>query len=188
MITAKSACSRRINRRFRHDLPRPQADGIGPDFPASGLLYISTRDDRLGNFNIMQKDSLHREAEKLFVMTTSVVQSAVPLRSTGTAYLWWLFFGTLGAHKFYLGRPGIGALYACTLGLFGLGVLYDAFTLPFQVRAANARMFSGTEKRDHPPETALDDSEENRFARADELIARYRARQAQSAVSTDVAT
>ena len=64
----------------------------------------------------------------------------MPLKSTGTAYLWWFFFGGFGAHKFYLGRPGLGILYAFTLGLLFIGVIVDLFTLPSQVREANRKM------------------------------------------------
>ena len=59
-------------------------------------------------------------------------------KSTATAYLLWFFLGVLGIHKFYLGKTGIGVLYLFTLGLLGFGTLYDLFTLPSQVRQANA--------------------------------------------------
>jgi TM2 domain-containing membrane protein YozV len=69
---------------------------------------------------------------------------SAPLRSTGTAYLLWFFLGALGAHKFYLGRPGVGVLYALTFGLLGIGVLVDLFTLPDQVRTSNVRVIQET--------------------------------------------
>ena len=72
-------------------------------------------------------------------MTTTYT---VPLRSVGAAYLWWFFLGGFGAHKFYLGRPGWGIVYALTLGLLFLGLLWDLFTLPSQVRAANRKMMA----------------------------------------------
>src|SRR4051794_8411632 len=84
-------------------------------------------------------------------MNAPVVHFSVPLRHVGTAYLWWFFVGGLGAHKFYLGRPAMGVLYACTLGLLGIGMLYDLFTLPSQVRAANAAMMSGNRSAGDPP-------------------------------------
>lgn len=58
-------------------------------------------------------------------------------RSTGIAYLLWFFLGGFGAHKFYLGRVGIGFAYLFTLGFLGIGLLIDLFTLPRQVRTAN---------------------------------------------------
>jgi TM2 domain-containing membrane protein YozV len=75
-------------------------------------------------------------------MNAPTIQFSVPMKNVGTAYLWWFFFGAIGAHKFYLGRPGMGALYACTLGMFWIGLIWDLFTLPSQVRAANRKMLS----------------------------------------------
>jgi TM2 domain-containing membrane protein YozV len=59
------------------------------------------------------------------------------------AYLLWFLsgFGVLGFHRFYLGKPLSAILWICTGGLFGIGSLYDLFTLGFQVDQANA-MFS----------------------------------------------
>lgn len=59
-------------------------------------------------------------------------------KSVGVTYLLWLLLGILGAHKFYLGRPGMGVLYLLTAGLLGVGLLVDLFTIPSQVRTANA--------------------------------------------------
>ena len=53
------------------------------------------------------------------------------------AYLFMISLGGLGVHKFYLRKPYMGTLYICTFGLFGLGFIYDFFTLPFQVANAN---------------------------------------------------
>jgi TM2 domain len=55
-------------------------------------------------------------------MTTPSVQASVPTKSVGIAYVLWLFAGGLGAHKFYLRRPGLGFLYICFLVLFWTGV------------------------------------------------------------------
>ena len=46
-------------------------------------------------------------------------------------------FGLLGLHQFYIGRRDRGWWYAATVGLLGLGVVRDVFTLPTQVREAN---------------------------------------------------
>jgi hypothetical protein len=73
-------------------------------------------------------------------MAVPQVQISVPLKGTGTAYLLWFFLGGLGVHKFYLGRPGLGILYALTLGLLGLGLLWDLFTIPGQVRDSNRKL------------------------------------------------
>ena len=73
-------------------------------------------------------------------MTSVSLNASVPMKSSGVAYLWWFFFGTLGVHKFYLGRPAMGVLYALSVGLLGVGLLWDLFTIPLQVKAANARL------------------------------------------------
>lgn len=59
--------------------------------------------------------------------------------STFLAYLLWLAggFGTLGFHRFYLGKFGTGLLYLLTGGLGFVGSIYDFFTMPMQVRDAN---------------------------------------------------
>lgn len=43
-----------------------------------------------------------------------------------------LFFGFLGAHKFYEGKTGMGILYLLTVGLFGIGWLIDCIALLFK--------------------------------------------------------
>lgn len=40
-----------------------------------------------------------------------------------------VLLGYLGAHKFYEGKFGIGVLYLCTMGLFGIGWIYDIVVL-----------------------------------------------------------
>ena len=112
-------------------------------------------------------------------MTISQVHVSVPLKATGTAYLWWFFFGGLGAHKFYLGRPGLGVLYACTLGVFYLGVLYDLFTLPWQVREANEKLLADARGlTGEPPSSNWRSAPDERDAASplndpDALIAKY---------------
>jgi TM2 domain-containing membrane protein YozV len=61
--------------------------------------------------------------------------------SVGLAYLLWFFsgFGVLGFHRFYLGKIPTGLLWMCSGGLFGIGAIYDFFTLGAQVREANYR-------------------------------------------------
>src|ERR1700726_3837016 len=104
----------------------------------------------------------------------------VPLKTTGAAYLWWLFLGGFGAHKFYLGRPGMGILYLLTFGLLWVGLIWDLFTLPGQVRRANELLMLGGP--DEKSKSGFDPIERSDpplrdFARADELIASYKAKQ-----------
>ena len=53
------------------------------------------------------------------------------------AWLLLTFFGWLGAPRFYLGKWGTGLLYLVSLGLFGLGWLYDLWTLNAQISERN---------------------------------------------------
>lgn len=42
-----------------------------------------------------------------------------------TAFFLCFFLGSLGAHKFYEGKVGLGVLYVFTIGLFGIGWIVD---------------------------------------------------------------
>lgn len=52
-------------------------------------------------------------------------------KSQTAAFLWTIFLGQLGAHRFYLGQIGFGLLYLCTFGLLGVGAVIDAFRFAF---------------------------------------------------------
>lgn len=53
------------------------------------------------------------------------------------AWILLLLLGVLGVHRFYMGKWLTGLLYLVTLGLFGLGILYDLWTLNGQVDERN---------------------------------------------------
>jgi TM2 domain-containing membrane protein YozV len=113
-------------------------------------------------------------------MNASQITYYVPLKTSGTAYLWWLFLGAFGAHKFYLGRPAMGVLYLCTFGLLWIGLIWDLFTLPAQVRRANGILMSGSaepKSKSGMGSFGHSDPPAPDFARADELIANYKAKQ-----------
>jgi len=46
-------------------------------------------------------------------------------------YLFLFFFGVFGIHRLYLGRVFTGVLWMFTGGLFGLGLLFDIFAVPY---------------------------------------------------------
>ena len=58
------------------------------------------------------------------------------------AWLLLVLLGVLGAFRFYLRRWGTAALYLCTLGVFGLGVLYDLFVINDLLSDANEAWIS----------------------------------------------
>ena len=47
------------------------------------------------------------------------------------------FLGVFGVHRMYMGKWISGVLYLCTFGIFGLGVLYDLWTLNGQIDEIN---------------------------------------------------
>lgn len=50
------------------------------------------------------------------------------------------FLGVLGIHRFYLGKWITGLLYLVSAGLFGIGYLYDYWTLNEQVSEQNRNL------------------------------------------------
>lgn len=59
-------------------------------------------------------------------------------RSLLMAYLLWFFLGYLGIHRFYLGRPISGVIWFLTLGLGGIGWIFDLFWTYVMVADENA--------------------------------------------------
>jgi TM2 domain-containing membrane protein YozV len=55
------------------------------------------------------------------------------------AWILLTFLGIFGLHRFYIGKVGTGILYLLTLGLFGLGLIFDFWTLNSQISGLNAR-------------------------------------------------
>lgn len=53
------------------------------------------------------------------------------------AWVLLILLGTLGIHRFYQGKFLTGFIFLFTLGICGLGVLYDLFTLNTQITEAN---------------------------------------------------
>jgi TM2 domain-containing membrane protein YozV len=72
--------------------------------------------------------AMNRQADRRFV--------AGPINYS-VAWILLTFLGLLGIHRFYLGKWGTGLLYLVTLGLFGLGILYDYWMLNAQISERN---------------------------------------------------
>ncbi|MEM1083686.1 MAG: TM2 domain-containing protein [Verrucomicrobiota bacterium] len=74
----------------------------------------------------------------------SMERSASRKYATGSsdysvAWILQTFLGYLGIHRFYLGKIGTGILWLLTVGLFGVGYVYDYLTLNGQVDEVNRR-------------------------------------------------
>ena len=48
-----------------------------------------------------------------------------------------VFLGTFGVHRMYMGKWLTGILYLCTIGLLGVGYIYDMWTLNDQITVIN---------------------------------------------------
>jgi TM2 domain-containing membrane protein YozV len=72
--------------------------------------------------------SMDREADRKY--TAGSVDYTV-------AWLLLTFLGVFGIHRFYLGKFITGLIYLLTLGLFGIGLLYDLWTMNGQVSEVN---------------------------------------------------
>jgi len=55
------------------------------------------------------------------------------------AWLLLAFLGALGIHRMYMGKWLSGILYLLTVGLFGLGIIYDLWTLNDQISLLNGQ-------------------------------------------------
>jgi TM2 domain-containing membrane protein YozV len=53
------------------------------------------------------------------------------------AWLLLAFLGLFGIHRMYMGKWLTGLLYLCTAGIFGLGYIYDLWTLNDQISLIN---------------------------------------------------
>ena len=101
--------------------------------PVTGTIWFFT----LGLFfvgwiiDLFLIPSMDREADLRF--------RAGPVDYT-IAWLLLTFLGLLGLHRMYMGKWLTGILYLCTLGLFGLGILYDFWTLNTQITVRNAQL------------------------------------------------
>lgn len=80
------------------------------------------------NFNQFQQAQSNVQ-QTVHVNVTAPAAPTVSAKSRTAALVLAIFLGGLGIHKFYLGRVGMGILYLCTGGLFGIGWLIDIITI-----------------------------------------------------------
>lgn len=55
------------------------------------------------------------------------------------AWLLLAFLGLLGIHRMYMGKWITGLIYLCSAGLFGVGYVYDLWTLNDQISIINGK-------------------------------------------------
>jgi len=91
-------------------------------FFTCGLFLIGWIDD------LFLIPSMDRAADRRFVPG--------PINYS-VAWILLTFLGVFGLHRFYMGKWGTGLLYLLTVGLFGIGWLYDYCTLNFQISELN---------------------------------------------------
>lgn len=98
--------------------------------PVSGTLYFFT----LGIFfigwivDLFLIPSMDREADIRYLPG--------PI-DYNIAWLLLVFLGMFGVHRLYMGKIWTGILYLLTFGLFGLGYIYDMWTLNDQITLIN---------------------------------------------------
>jgi len=110
------------------ELPVPSQE---PTYPTSGGLPIAPAVPLVTGYTPAELEAL---------AGGRLVPAPLPGdREVHIAYILLIFFSLLGVHKFYLGRIVWGIVYFFTLGLFGIGVIVDIFTLNSQTIRANQR-------------------------------------------------
>lgn len=98
--------------------------------PVSGTIYFFT----LGLFligwivDLFLMPGLNDSADRRYAQGDS---------NYTIAWILLTFLGFFGVHRFYMGKIGTGLIYLFTLGLFGIGVIYDYWTLNEQISSKN---------------------------------------------------
>jgi len=98
--------------------------------PISGTIYFFT----LGIFfigwivDLFLIPSMERQADIRF--TPGPIDYTV-------AWILLVFLGLFGVHRMYMGKWFSGILYLLTAGLFGIGYIYDLWTLNDQITLIN---------------------------------------------------
>ena len=98
--------------------------------PVSGTIWFFTFGLFLVGWliDLFLIPSMDRDADRRFV--AGRIDYSV-------AWILLTFLGVFGGHRFYMGKWGTGLLYLLTLGLLGLGWLYDYWTLNAQISERN---------------------------------------------------
>ena len=100
--------------------------------PVSGTIWFLTAGLLLIGWivDLFLMPSLERSAESRYI------EGRIDYN---IAWILLTFLGVFGLHRLYIGKWVTGLIYLCTGGLFGLGYLYDLWTLNEQVSVQNRR-------------------------------------------------
>lgn len=100
----------------------------GAPMESDSCNYCGYAGKRVGEPIVQQ--SIH---EQVAVNNPSInnirITPGISRKSKTTAILLCIFLGYIGAHKFYVGKVGMGILYLLTAGLFGIGWLIDVILI-----------------------------------------------------------
>ena len=98
--------------------------------PVSGTIWFFTAGLLLIGWiiDLFLIPSLARRADRRYV--------SGPINYS-LAWILLTFLGVFGIHRFYLGKWVTGILYLVTLGIFGIGLIYDFWTLNSQISELN---------------------------------------------------
>nr|DAM37286.1 MAG TPA: TM2 domain [Caudoviricetes sp.] len=91
--------------------------------PGSGISYSS----RSGGSGTMGAGRASGAGESLAFRPSS--QRPTSPKSKAVALLLCIFFGVIGAHRYYVGKIGTGVLWTFTAGMFGVGWVVDIVTI-----------------------------------------------------------
>lgn len=91
--------------------------------PGSGISY-STRSGGSGSRGVVSGAG---SGESLAFRPSS--QRPTSPKSKAVALLLCIFFGVIGAHRYYVGKIGTGVLWTFTAGMFGIGWVVDIVTI-----------------------------------------------------------
>lgn len=109
--------------------PRDREDRYCPYCKVKFDPYATVNDNK-------QEIHIHYHQENRPEPRVQVEPIYVPMEKTShrsrlVALLLCIFFGIFGAHKFYLGKIGMGFLYLFTYGIFSIGWMIDLLVLIF---------------------------------------------------------
>jgi Predicted membrane protein len=91
--------------------------------------------DYCGSVSMVEKTTQKKTSEPTVVVNQNVQIGAnnalrhCSPKSKGTALLLCIFLGWCGAHKFYVGKTGMGIVYIFTAGLLCIGWVVDIFLI-----------------------------------------------------------